>query len=293
MSGEETEDAVSVDLSAELAEWLDEQADRRDTDRAEVLRDLLSAHRSVAVDNGDLADERQPLGAGEDVDRRLADQREEFIELLEDVRKRVVQVKRETDAKATADHDHPELDGTLEDVDARLEGLHDEVTDLAATVEGLEANLDSGFENYRDVLTYLTDSIEEIEGRLDVIARAVVEVRSVSREVAATDSARLEAERLQQEANRNGFSKADCEECAATVDLSLLSTPECPHCSAAFVDVDPKRGILGSNRLLTGETPALEGRIDEDDRLAEMVSEGDEDDEGADLELSSPESEST
>lgn len=254
MAGEETQETISVTLSMDVVDWLDEQAETAGTDREDVLQELVSAYHSVAGSNGDVDTELTPVASSSDVDRQLEEQREEYMELLEDVRERVIQVKRETDAKAPADHDHPELES--------VERLESDLEELRTTVEGLEADLENGFENYEDVLRYLKDVTEESRQYLDTLATALLDVRSATERVAAESAARVEADRLKSTANKHGFRLASCEECDASVDLSLLSKAECPHCSATFVDVDPKDGFFGDNTLVTGSTPALEGAVD-------------------------------
>lgn len=282
MASEEHDEAsVTAALPNDLDRWLEERAAAAGLDQGEFLRRLLAAHS--AADEGDPEDHELPPAVAAAID----DQREEFEELLADVRKRVVQVKRETDRKAAEDHDHPELESRVEDVDERVAAVDEqaadldaalsavdvELTDLEETVAELSADLDAGFENYRDVLTSLTEATETVEDRLDVLARAVLDAREELRRQAARESARREAERLQLAANREGVSAADCAECGSEVQIGLLSTPECPHCASTFTDVEGKRGFFTSATLATGDPPALEGAVggEMDDSLDGMV----------------------
>jgi len=252
MASEEHEEVtVSVTLSRDLREWLDEQAAAQDTDRETVLERLLSAHREVATDDPDLEFDTV---TGEE----LAETREEFRDLLEDVRKRVIQVKRETDAK-TATEDHEALAADVEAAEAELEDLAADVERLSASVDAVEADLESGFDNFEDVLEYLTDRTETLGERIDTLARAVVDARSELRRLGADSAARAEADRLKLAASQHGIDAANCEECGSNVDIGLLTEAECPHCATGFDGVDPKEGFFGSNTLTTGEPPALEG----------------------------------
>ncbi|WP_458189285.1 hypothetical protein [Haladaptatus sp. NG-WS-4] len=86
------------------------------------------------------------------------------------MRERIVQVKLETDEKALADHDHPDLRAKL----AELEALKQAVTELDRLGELVTANrerMDSGFENFESVLDYLTETTDELDDRLDVTGR--------------------------------------------------------------------------------------------------------------------------
>jgi len=211
--------------------------------------------------SGEEAEETGPPGGG-DLERRIEDQREEYTNLVEDVRERVIQVKREADAKAPSDHDHPELTAELEETERRLEELEATVEAVESSTEEVRSDLQSGFENYEDVLRYLTDLAEETGEHLDTLARAVVTLRETARNVAAAETAREEADRLKLTANRKGIGTADCEDCGGTVRVGLLSRPECPHCSTPFVDVESKNGLFGSPTLVSGTQPALEGEVD-------------------------------
>jgi predicted Zn-ribbon and HTH transcriptional regulator len=257
MSREETE--VTVGLGPDLADWLDDAADGRDRDA--VLRDLLVAYRSAAADGADVPDPA-------DLADRLNEQREEYRDLVEDVRDRVIQVKRETDRKAPADHDHPELAEAVAATEARLSEVESELGAIRSSVEDVE----SGFDNYEDVLEYLVDAADDVEGDLDVLANAVLDLRETTREVATRAGARSEAARLKRAANQLGITAADCEDCGNGVDVALLSGPECPHCRATFADVEAGSGFFSSNTLVTGDPPAIEGGVGTDDGpLAEVA----------------------
>jgi len=260
MAGEETNESISVTLPPDVVDWLNDRAEEDDVDRGGLVADLVSAYRTIAASNGDIDEEISPLGVSEEVERRLESQREEYVDLIEDVRERVIQVKRETDAKAPADHDHEEIETALD----RVEELSATVSELDATLARVERDLENGFENYEDVLRYLKQRSESARQDLDTVATAVLEVRSSLERVAAESAARAEADRLKAEANRRGFRTADCEDCGSSVDVSLLAKARCPHCSATFVDVEPKDRFFGSNTLVTGSAPALEGSIQDE-----------------------------
>jgi predicted Zn-ribbon and HTH transcriptional regulator len=247
MAREEREGPVAVDLPADLAAWLDEEAAVRGEDRETVLRELLAAHRDVT--SADTA----VMTASDEVDDRLESQREEYVDLVEDVRQRVVQVKHETDRKATADRAD-----ALEDA---VSDVHEDVDDLHTTVERLRADLDSGFQNYETVLRYLKDTTEETQDGLDTVAEAVADLRSQVVDVVEATGVRQETDRLKRAANQLDVRKADCEACEAAVDVALLTDPSCPHCSAGFVDVEPSSGFFGTATLETGDAPALAGDV--------------------------------
>lgn len=230
-------ETVTVQLPDRLGDWLDEQvADSPDRDRADVLRDLAAAYREL-----DTTDRQA-------VTDRLDAQREEYVDLVEDVRERVVALRREVDDLAPADrgpadHDHDhDLAAVAPDLPDRLERIE---TDLA----DLEARVDGGFENYETILRELNGTVEDLADRLDTLAAAVVD----------DDEPDAALARLKRAANQLGVREAACEDCGASLDVSLLTAPECPHCRSEFVDVADDGGLFGSHTLVVEAPPALDG----------------------------------
>ncbi|MCT9097578.1 hypothetical protein [Haloarchaeobius sp. HME9146] len=268
MASEEQVD-LSVQLPPELGEWLHEQATAQDTDADELLQQLLSAYRTVTELDEDRPDYDLPelLDAqSEELDARFDAQHEEFMELVEDVRERVIQVKHETDGKAPVDHTHEALEERL----ARVDELAETVEELDGRLETVRADLDAGFENYEDILEYLVATTDDIDAKLLKLARVTVDVRAEVTRLAAAESRRAGADALKLAANREGIERGKCEECDSTVTLSLLTEAECPHCASSFSDVERGStfGPFGSHRLVTGDPPALPesdvSRVDDD-----------------------------
>ncbi|MFC4542148.1 hypothetical protein ACFO5R_09430 [Halosolutus amylolyticus] len=244
MASEDHDDGgVSFALPDEVDDWVADTADRRDETRDDVCRRLVTAAHAIATD-----DEVDPVDRDDvdDLQGQLDAQREEFVELLEDVRSRVVQVKRETDAKAPAAHDHDEY------------ATAEAVADLEADLGTLEETVTGGFDNFEDVLEHLLDRTDDLEDRSTVLATAVVDLRDRRDALAERERRRAETERLKLAANRLGIRTATCEECGSAVDLALLTRPECPHCGRTIAEVAAKSSIFGSHTLETGEPPALE-----------------------------------
>jgi len=294
MASEEHVD-VSVRLPPDLEEWLDQQAADTERSREDVMREIVAAYRSVAEDGTssvlteddvegyatqDALDDLEERVAEEestlseladrvaDDEAALDDYREAVEEQLDDVRKRVVQVKRGADAKAAADHEHDELA-------ERLDAVEDDLVDVRSAVADVEDDLDAGFENFEDVLEYLTDTTDDLNAKTGTLARVLVDLRSEVKRLSARASRRAEVEALQLAANREGVKRANCGECESSVDVSLLTEPECPNCASTFGDVEKRSGIFSSNRLVTGDPPALPAGHDEDldEALAEELAE--------------------
>jgi hypothetical protein len=153
---------------------------------------------------------------------------------LTDVRERVVQLKREIDTKAPADHDHKTLTGRLDEVERDLESIRAEMD--------VDTRIDEGFENYRELLERLLDRTETIESRLDTLGSTVLAAREQAER-------REQLASLTRTANREGVRTADCEECSETLDLGLLSDPSCPHCEMDFLELVVGRGLFGTATL--------------------------------------------
>ncbi|GGJ06171.1 hypothetical protein GCM10008995_15100 [Halobellus salinus] len=240
------------ELPEDLEAWVAERAADSDASRVDVVRRLLAAHKLLDDHPGWLADAAVPgrtdvtVGPPSGVDEfdARASGLAERVEVLEgdldeqiaDVRQRVIQVKREADAKAPADHDHPSL----------------------------ERRVDEGFENYEEVLEYLTERAETLEdeaddrsARLRTVANAVVDLR---RRVAALEREREKRDAvasLREAANRRGVPEAACGSCGESVHVGLLDEPACPHCESSFDGVE-SGGWFRPDTLTVGDRPALE-----------------------------------
>ncbi|WP_336036496.1 hypothetical protein [Halobacterium yunchengense] len=257
----------SATLEGPAAAWVAERAAEQDLSTDEFLTRVVAAYRAAqagadaadpvgdVVTETDLESELASLRA--DLEGDVADVDEEFAAKLEDVRERVIQVKREADAKAPADHDHPELDERVADALAAAEDAQAEVGAVAGRLGRLSERLDAGFENFEEVLTYLRDETDDLDGKVTALATAVLAMRESVGAVAAANARRERTERLKQRANRENVRVADCEACGSETTVSLLTAPECPACGAAFEDVDANEGWFGSHTLLTGSAPAL------------------------------------
>ncbi|MFC7046663.1 hypothetical protein ACFQH6_15750 [Halobacteriaceae archaeon GCM10025711] len=236
-------------MPAATTEWIEAQAAERGVPPEEFAGQLLAAVHAVAEDG----DGDAPAMAAD-----LAAVEREFDEKIRDVRERVVQVKRETDGKAPADHDHPEVRQQAERALDAAQGVSEDLRELRTATESLQEDLDAGFDNFEEVLDYLLSASDDAARKLDTVARALVDVRSSVQTLAGHHESRVAVADLAEAANRAGVRRAVCEDCGGTVDVALLTSPACPHCDRTFVDVEPKRGFFGSHTLVCGDPPALE-----------------------------------
>lgn len=269
----------------DVAEWLSRRAAETDQEPEEVLTRavgtyrLLDEHEGRVRENGETAVE--PLDDRlEGVEPRLDDAEERLDGLaarldqhesatesdVADLRERVIQVLQTAQSKADADHDHESLDARLADVEVTVGSLEETVEALEPTVASVETELErldedvaGGFENFEAILEGLADSIDDAAGKLDSLAAAAVDLRSRVADLDAARAQRTAAEELQAEANREGVGAADCEQCGGSVDVALLGTPRCPHCSGVFTGLSPGRRFFGRATLEVGDRPALTG----------------------------------
>jgi rubrerythrin len=175
------------------------------------------------------------------VQRQLGDRidavEEEFTEKLEDVRERVIQVKKEADAKAPADHTHEQLEAVA-DLDRSVATLEDELAELRSTVE-------KAVPEHESKITEVDARIAEMEDRLKTVAWVVSDLRD------AHESGKgLEAvERIKRAAAKADIERAKCENCGNKVTLALLTDPTCPHCDATVTNVEPDPGWFRKPKL--------------------------------------------
>lgn len=210
----------SAPIPEDLSSWLDDRAGELGVESDELLRQLVAAYRVEA--------EREEPGVPTLGD--LAALEDDVEGKLDDVRRRVVQTKQAVDAKATADHSHPEFQ-RLADLDDRLSDLEDRVDAVAAAGDDREDRLDAA-----------ADRLDDHEAKLTRIARAVVGLQRGGSNAALV--------RIKQTAAREGYGTAVCDACDGSVDLGLLAAPTCPHCAADLDAVEPGGGWFKKPRLV-------------------------------------------
>lgn len=260
-------------LPDELREWVESRAAENGVDPQRVLSRAVIVHREAerlaaagerpgAVDIADRLDrvdelESEVQSVADRLDRvddavdTLGDETED---LVADVRERVIQVKREADSKAPADHDHADLRERVETAEAAAESA-------ANAAETVEERADS-----------VGETVERLSTRQDTLAGAVVDVRDRVEQLQRDERARAAAEDLRRAANRNGDAAAACAACGETVDLALLTRPRCPHCEEEIVSFESS-GLIRGATLSTGDRPALTGETPLDDPLEDAVGE--------------------
>lgn len=257
---------MAADVPEGVGTWLAESAAEADLSTPEFLAALAAA----------LAETDEGLAGAESV-QALED---ELDEKVQDVRDRVIQVKRETDEKAPADHEHADLERDVAATSRAVADLEDDVAGLRDDLEATRATLDDGFENFEEVLDYLTETTDDLERKTRTLAQAVLDVREGLQHVVVSDDP---VDDLARQANRLGVRHADCGDCGATVDVALLREAACPHCNANFAAVEESSRLFGwgNATLATGEQPpalepADEDLLDDDADVAAIAGDGGE-----------------
>lgn len=259
---------VADELDGEtIADALDEEAvadalDGGVTERVEQLIDERLTERDQTAELQQRVDELEAA----------------FDEKIDDVRSRVIQVKREADAKAAADHDHPELHDEvaaatdhLDELATTTETLEAELDRLAERVTEAEETAEAGFDNYETILRRLKETTSELQDRTETLGTVASRQRERLNALEASDTRRSAVEDLQEEANEKGVTKANCGSCGSTVQLGLLGSPRCPHCDAPYEAVDADTGLFRAAKLAVADRPALASPNDDRDRDPEPV----------------------
>lgn len=204
---------------------------------------------------------------------------------VEDLRERFVRLYRDLEGKADADHKHPETADRMETVasdvataaerldgvESRVESVEDVLDRLESTLNTVETDVDAVDDRVATVEEHLStaeDHLAELsaagEDRSEKLSRVASAVVRAQRELRVVRHDRADRERLGsilRTANRHGVTKAACEGCENTVQLSLLSSPECPYCEARFDDLDPAARFYRRSTLSVDDRPALEGGV--------------------------------
>ena len=239
-------------------------ADEVGVDREEALKRAivgLAESEGIAVPDADeVASIRSRLDELDaDVDEKVTDLRERFVELYRDL-----------ESKAPADHVHEETVDRLDSVEDDLGSVEDGLDEVATEVDSVAGDLDAATTDLTDVEDRLADveaevgdlDVDAVEDKLSRVASAILLVRRriETLEDERDDRQRLDA--LTTVANRHGVETAACGDCGETVRLGLLTTAECPHCGRAFADIDPRTWFFKSSRLVVADRPALDGDVD-------------------------------
>jgi hypothetical protein len=261
LAPDDVEPIVRDVLTDRLPDLTDAVADRV----ADDLHEELTAEITEAV--------REDLESGPDADlaARIDDLEAQYREDLDDVREKVIRVKRDADSKAPAGHGHDEFE-RIEAIEADLDRLErradqhadlgDRVADLSSELDGVESRLDALRSDLEDVDTDRIDDIEsdlsDAEEKLTTVAYVVRDLRDA---VSGGTTGRDTLDRIKQEAAAADVGRAACANCGEGVRIGLLTEPSCPHCEATLDGVEPPKRRFGLGSATLSTAASLESGV--------------------------------
>jgi len=228
------EDEVRAVIAERMTDIAGAVAEQLEVERQ--VEDAIEARRSELVQSAVDRSTRQ-------VDDELTTVEAEFTDKLDDVRDRVIQVKKETDRKAPAEHDHPDLVDRLNTLANDVEAVRDDLDDL-------RADLDGQFDSQEERLDEVDETVWDLQDKLETVAYVVRDLRD-SGELENKRAASVDA--IKQAAAREDLDRARCEACGEGVEIGLMTGPECPHCEATVTDVRPGEGLFGKPMLVKAQ----------------------------------------
>ncbi len=238
------DDAVAARLDDAVVDHLDGELEARlegaaTSISADELDERVAQQVDTAVE-GTVAD--RVAEATDAVRTQLGDRidalESEYREALQDVRERVIQVKKDTDAKAPADHTHERL--------GRIDSLADDVSTLQGDLETLSEAYEETVPDHGERVDAVETRFDQVQDRLQTVAWAVSDLRE-----AQESGSGLEAvDRIKRAAAKADIDRAKCGNCGEGVQVSLLTDPECPHCNATVTNVEPAGGWFSSPKLV-------------------------------------------
>jgi len=244
---------VLADQLAEIAEAVADQLDI-EPQVAEIAEEQLADLPEAAV-------EQAVAEATDRVDERTEAITDDYMEKIQEVRNRVIQVKRETDGKAPADHDHQELADRLDALESETADIREAVEDLPEG-RGDREDLAEGVADAEDRLDDIDEAVDDVQEKLRTVAHVVREMRDTgvgNKHAASVD-------RIKQSAAELDIERARCEVCGEGARIALMTGPECPHCQAVVTDVTGGEGFFGRPKLVKAQgitAPDEQGGADE------------------------------
>lgn len=293
LSRGDVEPLVREVLTDRLPDLTDAVADRVAEElRADIqsaVADELEAEIAESVE----ARVREDLDAAE-LQQRMDDLEADYSEKLQDVRQRVIQVKRDADdthdgfeeridmlqtdieeLSAVGERldelsdDVDSLDWRVERQDDQLEGLNDELEGVESQIASLRGRLDDA-----DVEGVAGD-LEDAREKLQTVAWVVRDLRD---SVQGGHGEQTVAE-IKQRAAAEDITRAVCENCGNGVEIGLLTEPSCPHCDATLGDVEPSKRRFGLGKPTLTVAAELEAGSNDTDEM-DRISPRQEDDRG-------------
>ncbi|WP_058828686.1 hypothetical protein [Haloferax sp. Q22] len=236
--------------------WLDQRMSETGKSRDQLCQELLASHwqlneitellgrDSPASDERSSEAKRATRSRDDTENKPVSD--DELAEVLELIEGLEAEVETEAQRRAHLEQSVQALTTRLDVVDAELDEVEaalDEVEDLPAELSEVESTLrerhrtldtrfDDEFENLQTILEHLVETDDRIETKLtEFETQYGAEIREIRAE-------REQLRRVKQAAKEVDTHEGDCEHCGETIDLALLTSPECPNCQRPLHGVE-------------------------------------------------------
>jgi chromosome segregation ATPase len=230
---------VEAALESRLADAVESELEGRLESRIETA--VSEALESTVDDRIEAALEAETHALEDRIDELGA----EHTDAIEDVRDRVIQVKKEADAKASAEA-HEQTRQNIEDVRTELSALDDRLGSLSDALSALEAETDDRIEENAEALEAVEADVADTEKRINTLAWNVNEIRDY------VDTA-TDLSPILEKAAQLDIDRAKCDRCEAGIEIGLLTEASCPHCESRLTGVVDSRSFFGKPRLLVGD----------------------------------------
>lgn len=173
MASESSEDlTVSVDIPADLVEWLDEEATAADVDRQTAIAQLLASYQTIARLNGDIDHGEAEFDASnilDTVERSMAEKVE-------------TEVENAVDTQGEARF--------REDIEGRVDAVEDDMTSFQADMQNRISSVESSL---NEQITALESDFQE---KITDVRKRVVQLKNEADENASKDHTHAELERI-------------------------------------------------------------------------------------------------
>jgi hypothetical protein len=258
-----TADAGTADAGTADAGTADPEEGTTEGTGAAAADRVVEALRALRADVSDL-DERQEL-LTERIERDFgdtaevlayllarSDEHDEWLAGLEDavesrLSDRLVVLSAELDA---VEAEVEAVEDDLTDLDDAVATHDDDLDTLGARLRDLRAAINEDHDHVAEVLTYLVDRTEAFDERLGRLEGLTREARAERAAMRAEQDRLIE---LTTKADELGVQEARCAACGDSVDLTLLQSPQCPHCEVPYGGIDEGEGWFTSPTLTAGD----------------------------------------
>lgn len=185
----------------------------------------------------------------EDLKNRLDSMESKYMELLKDVRSRVIQVKRETDQKLEADA----IEADFTELETNVETNSSNITELRSTLEEIDEQLTT-IENTLEQREEAIEDLEILEERAAQLASIVLKTRdrvdNIEDILGIDESLDIDMAHLRYQIHKKGVTSGRCQSCKEPITLTVLNAPICPHCGDILTGVT-SGGFFSSNTIHT------------------------------------------